>query len=100
MKRFEDNINVAVFSTKFVVKDKNEITYVAHDIEDRAWKFFSNDNYNNLEDVAMLVSLEEMIKIDNSILEIADMPLGYYATRKSIKDKWILQKQQSPTKIN
>lgn len=92
MKRFEDTLNTAVFTTSFVVKDKHEITYVTHDAEDGAWQFFSNDDFDNYEDVAMLVSMEEIIKIDQSVLEIADMSLGYYASRESKIDSWEINK--------
>jgi len=93
LKKFEDTLNTAVFTTRFVVKDKKEITYVTHEIEDGAWQFFSKDDFANFEDVAMLVSLDEIIKIDKTILEIADLPLGYIATRQTIKDSWTIQKK-------
>jgi hypothetical protein len=37
--KFEDSLNTAIFTTKFVSEDKNEITYVSHDLEDGAWQF-------------------------------------------------------------
>lgn len=92
MKKFEDTLNTAVFTTKFVVKDRKDITYVTHDSEDGAWQFFSNDDFDNYEEVAMLVSLDEIIKIDKTVIEIADLPLGYFATRKTTKDNWMINK--------
>lgn len=92
MKKFEDTLNTAVFTTKFVVKDGKDITYVTHDSEDGAWQFFSNDDFDNYEEVAMLVSLDEIIKIDKTVIEIADLPLGYFATRKTTKDGWMINK--------
>ena len=92
MKQFEDALDTAVFTTRFVMKDKKVITYVTHDIEDGAWQFFSADNFEDYEDVIMIVGLGEMISIDQSILDIADLPLGYSATRQSIKDPWIVSK--------
>jgi hypothetical protein len=56
-KKFKEADNTAVFTTKFVVNDKKEITYVTHEKEDGAWQFFSNDNFDNFEDVAKVVDL-------------------------------------------
>ena len=41
----------------------------------------------------MLVSLKEIFDQDPSILEVADLPIGYIATRKSKKDNWERQKE-------
>jgi hypothetical protein len=92
MKRFEDPLNTAVFTTRFVIKDKKDITYVTHDLEDGTWQFLSNDDFEDYEDVAMIVGLGEIINIDNTVLEIADLPMGYYATRKNKKDQWVINK--------
>ena len=74
-KKFKEANNMAVFTTKFVVIDKKEITKVTHDDEDGAWQFFSSDNFDNFEQVVKIVGLGEIIKIDSSVLEIADMPI-------------------------
>lgn len=92
LKKFEDSLNTAVFTTSFVIKDKKHITYVTHDIEDGAWQFFSSDVFDNYEDVAMIVGLGEIINIDKTVLDIADLPLGYVATRQSVNDKWVTKK--------
>ena len=92
LKEFEVTLNTAVFTTEFVAKDKKEITYVTHDAEDGAWQFFSNDDFDNFEEVAMIVSLDDIIQIDKTVLEIADLPLGYFATRQTSKDSWTINK--------
>ena len=93
-KQFKDDPNTAVFTTKFVTEDNNAITYVSHDADDGAWQFFSDDDIEDFEKVAKVVSLKSMIERDKTILQLADMKEGYYATRKSAKDKWIIQKQE------
>ena len=94
MKEFKDGLNTAVFTTIYVVKEKKEITYVTHEMEDGAWQFFSNDDFDKFEDVAMIVSLGELIQIDRSVLDIAQLPLGYIATRQSVNDKWKFFKKE------
>lgn len=90
-KGFKEADNTAVFTTSFVLNDKKEITMVTHDKEDGAWQFFSNDQFDNFEDVAKIVGLGEIIKIDNTLLELADLPEGFFAHRKFKGDKWVIQ---------
>lgn len=95
LKSFEDGLDTAVFTTTFVMLDKREIVFVSHDVEDGAWQFFTDDNFENVEDYAMIVGLKELIEMDETILNIADLPKGYYATRESVNDKWKIAKQLS-----
>jgi hypothetical protein len=88
MKIFKDPLNTAVFTTKYVVREKREITLVTHDIDDGAWQFLSNDI--NDPEFAMVVSFGEIIDIDKTVLEIADLPEGCTATRKSKNDEWVI----------
>ena len=46
------------------------------------------------EEIAMIVGLGEIIKIDKSVLELADLPIGYHAVRDSRKDKWVICKTE------
>lgn len=95
-KRFIESDNTAVFTTKFVIIDKKEITRVTHYKEDGAWEFFSNDHFDNFEDVAKIVGLGQILKMDSSILELADMEEGYVAHRKSKSDKWEIKEDNKP----
>ena len=93
-KKFEEAENTAVFTTKFVVVDKKDITTVYHEEEDGAWQFFSEDTFENFNEVAKVVGLGQIIKLDESILELADMPLGFKAHRNSKGEKWVIEKQK------
>jgi hypothetical protein len=66
-KKFQEPGNTAVFTTKYVIRDKKPITYVTHDEEDGAWQFFSSDEFENFEEVAMVVALAEIVAIDPSL---------------------------------
>jgi hypothetical protein len=90
-EEFESPLDIAVFTTKFVLDDKKTITYVTHDIEDGVWQFFSDDSFENFEEVAKIVGLQEIFDMDNSLLEIADLPLGFCATRKDKFDNWTIK---------
>lgn len=41
----------------------------------------------------MILSLDEIIQIDKSVLEIADLPLGSIAIRKSKTDNWTIKRK-------
>lgn len=84
--KFTDVENTAVFTTRQVVNQGMPILYVSHDEDDGAWQFHHGGNVN-IED-AMIVSLEMMISLDNTLNELFDLPLGWIATRKSINDYW------------
>ena len=85
-------LNTAVFTTKFVLQDKKTITLVSHETEDGAWQFFSDDFFDNFEDVVKIVGLSEIFELDSSLIELLDMPAGYSATRKGKHDKWNIVK--------
>ena len=91
-KTFPESLNTAVFTTKFVVTDHHDITLVRREAEDGALMFFSADKYENYESVAKLVGLGQLIKIDNTILQLSDLKRGYYAHRKSKKEAWVIEK--------
>lgn len=93
-KEFKDSPETGVFTTKFVVDDKADITYVCHDEEDGAWQFFSEDEYIDFAEIARIVSLREIIDLDSTILEIADLPQGYFAFRPHKGHYWITKKQE------
>lgn len=93
LKHFNEALNTPVYTTKFVLNEKKTITYVTHDFEDGAWQFFSSDNFDSYEEVAKIVSLEQIIKIDATLVELADLPLGYIATRKDSHDQWKIKKK-------
>ena len=78
---FSDLPNVAVITSKQIINHLNWIGYVSHDEEDGGWQFLELDRSGKSEDDAMIVALNEIIEFDPSIKEVADLPLGWYATR-------------------
>jgi hypothetical protein len=90
-KEFKEPKNTAVYTTIHVMREGSIITFVSHEL-DGDWQFMSDEPLQDFKKVGMLVAIEEVIKKDNSILELADMPIGYQATRKFKKDKWIVER--------
>lgn len=94
-KSFSDAPDTAVFTTKFVLDENRTITYVTHDADDGAWQFFSDDEFENFEEVARIVALKQIIDRDETLLELAELPLGYVATRNNRSDKWKVSKMNA-----
>jgi hypothetical protein len=86
---FQDPQNVAIFTTRHVIKDGNPILFVSHDADDGAWQFHSGDSVSSKD--ALIVALSEIVEIDPTIAELADLPLGHKASRASRSDSWIRQ---------
>lgn len=51
-----------------------------------------NDSFDDYTKVAMVVGLNNIIKIDRSVLKVADLPIGYCETRNTGSDKWSIAK--------
>ena len=45
----------------------------------------------NFETLAKIVGLGEIIEMDNTLLDLADLQEGYFAQRKSKGEKWIIK---------
>ena len=93
MKQFTDPPETPVYTSRFVVEKHQLITYVGHDAEDGAWQFYSKEEIDDFDKEVKLIRLDDMIGLDESLLEIADLPLGYFAVRKTKKDGWEIYKQ-------
>jgi hypothetical protein len=91
-KVFQESDKTSVFTTRYVIRDKRPITYVTHE-EDGTWQFFSSDEFENFEEIAMIVGLGEIVALDPSLLELADMPVGHYAIRETANAKWSKRQQ-------
>lgn len=86
MKAFEQNLNTAVFTTKFVLEGRSPILFVFH-YDDGSWQFSGAEESLSDNDYR-IVSLGEIIEHDKSLTEIVDMPINSQATRLSIGSPW------------
>jgi len=86
MKKFELPLNTAVFTTKYVMEGLSKIIYVSHD-DDGDWQFHGKEENVPDSDIR-IIGLGEIIELDESVLEIADLPMGFEAIRNSSDDAW------------
>ena len=84
------DMNLAVFTTKNVMKNGHTIVRVYYD--DGDWQFFDALSTNS-PDNAMIVALKEVLQIDPSINSILNLKPGHKAIRTDKDDKWLITVQ-------
>jgi len=69
------------------MKEGRDILYVFHDADDHGWQF----HYEGEKTLAehMVVALSEIVRHDPTVLEVADLPPGWKASRKKRGDAWL-----------
>lgn len=85
--KFLDDKNTMVITTRKVIEGKSCILLVSHDKDDGMWEFLDGEDVNK-ED-AVIVSIFEMIQIDESLNKLYDLPLGWIAHRQNRTAEWI-----------
>jgi hypothetical protein len=87
---FEDPPKSPAVTTHHVTAHKLPILEVSHDLDDEGvstWQFHCGTVPFSMED-AQLVSLDAVVAIDPTVLEIADLPVGYVAKRQRLGGRW------------
>ncbi|KAB8039434.1 hypothetical protein GCL60_04055 [Silvanigrella paludirubra] len=83
---FNDEPNVMVITSKNILERKTEILTISHDEDDGMWQFLDNSDLN--EDDARILSLKEICEIDETVKELANLPLGWHAWRERRGSTW------------
>jgi hypothetical protein len=84
---FDDPPNVATISLRDIMEMKCPILFVSHDEDDGMWQFLDGRDAPQEKD-AVVLCLEEVLSLDPTIRELADLPLGWRAWRDDIRQKW------------
>ena len=90
---FDQERNVATVTTRQVVKENYPILSVVHYSEDHSWAFTCGTT-NKSEDL-MLVGMGEVVDLDKTLYEVADLPPGWCADREAIGCEWSRYKDES-----
>ena len=84
MRSFPD-LSIGVF-TSTRVRDGESVLFVVHDM-DGDWQFLSSKEER--ADEAVLAHLSHLLEADSTLSEIADLPAGWRASRRSVGDDWV-----------
>ena len=83
---FDQPRDCATVTSAEVMQSGELITHVYHDEADHGWQFHPANGTTTAD--MMLVALEELVKIDPSILEVATLPPGWMAIRSACDGAW------------
>ncbi len=83
--------SIAVFTTKYVIEENSPILFIFHD-EDGSWQFHGAED-NLTENVSKVVSIDEIIKFDKTLIKVLNkIPVGYEAYREKKGKEWTIIK--------
>jgi hypothetical protein len=83
---FDQPRNCAVITHRQVVLGFDAILHVTHDGDDHGWQFLGRENAR--EEDTFVMGFEEIVNLDPSILQLADLPPRWHAWRRSVEEPW------------
>ena len=83
-----DPPNVAVVTTRSIVRGGAWIAHVSHAAEDGSWQFHDSAPVEPSVDDAMVVALSGMVLCDSTLSELADLPESWRAWRNGPTAPW------------
>lgn len=86
---FADSPDTGCITCCHVLKENSPILYVSHD-EDGCWQFLCGGQHSEAD--ARIVSLADILRIDNSMAVLAELDFGEYAEAKSETSDWIVRR--------
>jgi len=87
---FSDPPNVASITVREIVQRTKPILLVCHDSDDGSWQFLTGGPVDMAD--AMVVALKEIVDLDPSLAALADLPLGWQASRENLHSAWTRSK--------
>jgi hypothetical protein len=83
---FDQPRNAASITLRSIVFAGSPILHVTNDEDEHGWQFLGKEDA--LEDDACVVGLQEIVARDPSVIELADLPPGWHAWRRSRASPW------------
>ena len=84
---FDQPRNCATLTMRQILEGTEPILLVSHDEDDHGWQFIGTSDASVKD--GRLVCLETIVRIDPTVLEVADLPPGWQAVRNSPGEKWV-----------
>jgi hypothetical protein len=84
---FDQAPNVAAITTRQVIEDGLPILVVIHYRDDHSWAFVCGTS--NRTGDGRVIGMGTALKIDPTLVSIADLPPGYCARRTAIGATWV-----------
>ncbi|RUL87222.1 hypothetical protein [Tautonia sociabilis] len=94
---FADPPETEVIVLDRILSGDSPARLVTHDQEDGAWQFLDGEQV--FEEDAAVVLLGEVVQVDPSLLELADLPPGWFAWRPEPGAPWRRAEGEPPATI-
>jgi len=85
---------VAAVTSIHIVKEGLPVLIVTHYEDDHSWGFQSGLPVTTAD--AQVVAMSEMMELDPTVSEVADLPPGWSAVRQAFGGEWKLTKDEWP----
>jgi len=85
MNKFEENLALGVLTTKRVLNGA-PILLVSHDADDGGWQFLCGTTNDPSE--GRIVHLSDILALDPTVNEVADLPEGWVSFRSNVGGVW------------
>lgn len=83
---FDQSPITAAITTRQVIEGKKDICVVLHYSDDHSWAFLCGTT--DEEKDGRVIAMKEALKIDETIIAIADLPSGWKAWRENRSSSW------------
>ena len=90
---FDQTPNTAAITVRSILEGA-PILHVSHDAEDDGWQFLDGRPVDT--DEARLIAMRQALKIDPSLRQVADLPPGWIAWRRTATDPWVREPHPDP----
>jgi hypothetical protein len=91
---FDDPEDTEVITLGRILRGESPLRLATHDDDDGAWQFLDGEHV--FEDDAQVVLLGELVQFDPSLVELADLPRGWYAWRSAGAGSWRREPGEPP----
>ena len=89
---FDQAPNVAAVTSTHITTEGKPILLVTHYRDDHSWGFQSGLPVTTAD--AQVVGMKEIVKLDSSVAEVADLPPGWSASREAVGKEWVRAKDE------
>jgi hypothetical protein len=78
-------------TVRSIVFEGAPILLVSHDEDDHGWQFLDGEAPRTAN--AAVVALSEIVELDPSVVEVADLPPGWQAVRDTKRSGWVRRRR-------
>lgn len=77
-----------VFTCTHILDGEADVRLVTHHFDDGSWEFLCGEA-SHTDANAVIITIGELLAIDDTLCKVSDLPVGCCARRDSKDDKWV-----------